>query len=432
MARYLAYTSPARGHLYPIVPTLLELRDRGHEVHVRTLASECAALNALGLHAAPIADAIEATPLADFEGTSMEEALAKALGTFTERARHEVPDLRGAIADTDPDALLVDITTVGAAALADAVGLPWAQSIPLLQSFTPGPGAPPMFGLVPYCLAPELGLEVLNGPRRELGLAPLTSPDEVWRAPLYLYYTEPPLESPDLGFPPSFRFVGSGLWEPPAAAPAWLDELPEPLVVVSASSEFQRDHALIETALLALADEPVGSPSAPPPTIPRRSCPRSTLAWSGGCRTARCCRARRASFATAAWASRRRRWPRACHCASSRSGATSSRSAGASRPSAPAPSCRPTHSARMRCEPPSARRSPCATEHGRSPTQSPAPEARLQPPRRSKPSSCRPPRPRRCEDGIGELEIHATFDDVHVECSGRGHSRLASASRRVR
>ena len=25
MARYLAYTSPARGHLYPIVPTLLEL-----------------------------------------------------------------------------------------------------------------------------------------------------------------------------------------------------------------------------------------------------------------------------------------------------------------------------------------------------------------------------------------------------------------------
>ena len=97
----------------------------------------------------------------------MEEALAKAFGTFTERARHEVPDLRGAIADTDPDALLVDITTVGAAALADAVGLPWAQSIPLFQSFTPGPGAPPVFGLVPYCLAPEPGLEVLNGPRRE-------------------------------------------------------------------------------------------------------------------------------------------------------------------------------------------------------------------------------------------------------------------------
>ena len=25
MTRFLAYTSPARGHLYPLVPTLLEL-----------------------------------------------------------------------------------------------------------------------------------------------------------------------------------------------------------------------------------------------------------------------------------------------------------------------------------------------------------------------------------------------------------------------
>jgi MGT family glycosyltransferase len=258
MARYLAYTSPARGHLYPIVPTLSELRDRGHEVHVRTLESECAALDELGLHAAPIARAIEATPLADFEGTSPETALARAFETFAERARHEIPDLREAIAETGPDALLVDITTVGAAALAEAVGLPWAQSIPLLQSFSPGPGAQPVFGLVPYSLAPEPGLEVLNGPRRELGITPLTTPDEVWRAPLNLYYTAPPLENPELGFPPSFRFVGPGLWEPPAPAPSWLDELPEPLVIVSVSSEFQRDHALIETALVALAEEPEG------------------------------------------------------------------------------------------------------------------------------------------------------------------------------
>jgi UDP:flavonoid glycosyltransferase YjiC (YdhE family) len=35
MARFLAYTSPARGHLYPITPTLLELAGRGHDVHVR-------------------------------------------------------------------------------------------------------------------------------------------------------------------------------------------------------------------------------------------------------------------------------------------------------------------------------------------------------------------------------------------------------------
>ena len=110
---------------------------------------------------------------------------------------------------------------------------------------------------MPYCLAPGPGLEVLNGPIRAVGLEPLTSPDEVWRAPLYLYYTAPPLERVDLGFPPSFRFVGPGLWEPPAPVPSWLDEVPEPLVIVSASSEFQNDHVLIETALLALSDEPV-------------------------------------------------------------------------------------------------------------------------------------------------------------------------------
>src|SRR5256885_1695183 len=40
MARYLVYTSPARGHVYPLVPTLEELRRRGHEVAVRTLESE--------------------------------------------------------------------------------------------------------------------------------------------------------------------------------------------------------------------------------------------------------------------------------------------------------------------------------------------------------------------------------------------------------
>ena len=39
MARYLVYTSPARGHLYPMVPILEELRRRGHEVVVRTLSS---------------------------------------------------------------------------------------------------------------------------------------------------------------------------------------------------------------------------------------------------------------------------------------------------------------------------------------------------------------------------------------------------------
>src|SRR3981081_1767120 len=120
MSRYLAYTSPARGHLYPIVAHRLALRERGHEVHVRTLASELAALEAVGLHAGPIAPAIEQAPLTDFQAATPEGGLAKAFETFAERTTHEVPDLRRAIAEVDPDGLLIDITTVGAAALAEA------------------------------------------------------------------------------------------------------------------------------------------------------------------------------------------------------------------------------------------------------------------------------------------------------------------------
>lgn len=256
MARFLAYTSPARGHLYPIVATLLELRRRGHEVHVRTLASEVDALQAVGLPADWIAPAIEALPLDDWRWSTPEEALAGGLQTFRERSVHEVPDLERAISDVDPDALLVDVTTVGAAALAEAGELPWAQSIPFFQHFALVPGASPEPTLIPFTLSP-VGMEVLNAPRRQLGLAPLARPADAWRAPLYLHYTAEPFEVAGLDLPPSFRLVGPGLWEPPAEAPGWLEDLDQPLVLVTASSEFQRDDALIETALEALGSEEV-------------------------------------------------------------------------------------------------------------------------------------------------------------------------------
>jgi MGT family glycosyltransferase len=256
MARYLAYTSPARGHLYPIVPTLLELRDRGHEVHLRTLASELGALRALGLHAEPIAAEIEALPLPDSVAPSPEEGLGKALATFAERAAHEVPDLQHAIADVAPDALLIDITTVGAAAVAEAGALPWAQSVPLFQRFSPDPSVPSAVTPVPFGIAPEPGLAVINGPRTEVGLSPLTGREEMWRAPLHLYYTARPFEL-DLQFPPSFRLVGPGVWEPPAPEPGWLADPDAPLLLVSVSSELQSDAALIQTALDAFRDENV-------------------------------------------------------------------------------------------------------------------------------------------------------------------------------
>jgi MGT family glycosyltransferase len=256
MARFLTYTSPARGHLYPITATLLELRGRGHEVHVRTLASEVEALQALGLHAAPIAPAIEKLELDDYDWSTPEEALAGGLRTFGRRSVHEVPDLQRTMADVDPDALLVDVTTVGAAAVAEAGTIPWAQWIPFFQHFAVVPNASPELTMIPFTLAP-IGMEVLNAARQRLRLAPLAEPGETWRAPLYLYVTAEPFEVEGLELPPSFRLVGPGLWEPPAEAPDWLEDVHQPLVLVTASSEFQRDDALVETTLQAMRSDDV-------------------------------------------------------------------------------------------------------------------------------------------------------------------------------
>ena len=251
MSRYLAYTSPARGHLYPIVGTLLELRDRGHEVHVRTLASEVPALRAIGLRAEPIAAEIESITLDDWKGSDPEEGLGLAYATFTARAEHEVPDVTRAIEDVDPTGLLIDVTTVGAAAVAEAGTIPWVQTIPLFQHFSFTPGVPRHLAMVPFEIAPP-GLDVLNGPRKAVGLEPLNADDSLWRAPLHLYYTAPPFGPAGIELPPTFLMVGPGIWEPPSEPPSFLADIERPLVLVSASSELQSDAVLVETALAAL------------------------------------------------------------------------------------------------------------------------------------------------------------------------------------
>jgi MGT family glycosyltransferase len=107
MARYLVYTSPARGHLYPVVPTFEELRRRGHEVVVRTLASEVGLLGGLGFEAESIDPAIERKEHADWQARTPIGALQDNLNVFFERARLDGPDLRRAIEEERPEALLI-------------------------------------------------------------------------------------------------------------------------------------------------------------------------------------------------------------------------------------------------------------------------------------------------------------------------------------
>jgi MGT family glycosyltransferase len=62
--------------------------------------------------------------------------------------------------------------------------------------------------------------------------------------------------------------IGAGAWEPPAKAPAWLDTIDRPLVLVTTSSEFQDDGVLVRTALEALAEEPVSVVATMPAGVP--------------------------------------------------------------------------------------------------------------------------------------------------------------------
>jgi MGT family glycosyltransferase len=253
MARYLAYTSPARGHLYPIVATLLELRQRGHEVHVRTLASGVPELQAVGLQADRIDPAIEEVPLDSWQASTPQEGIAGIFRTFAQRATHEVPNMRQAISDLDPDALLLDITAVGAAAVAEASAIPWAQSIPYFEFSQFSPTGPNQFTHAPFAFDPA-GIEVLDAPRHQVGLPPLSGAHDLLRASLCIYYTAPPFE-PGHTLPASFRMVGPGLWDPPSKTPAWFEELDKPVVLVTVSSEYQRDDALVAVALEALQND---------------------------------------------------------------------------------------------------------------------------------------------------------------------------------
>ena len=111
--------------------------------------------------------------------------------------------------------------------------------------------------LAPFTLVPA-GMDVLNESRRQVGLAAIKDPGDAWRSPLHLYFTAEPFDISKDEYPPTLRMVGPGLWEPAAGAtPDWLDQIGEPLVLVTASSELQADDALITTTLEALRGQDV-------------------------------------------------------------------------------------------------------------------------------------------------------------------------------
>ncbi len=272
MAKLLCYTSPARGHLFPTVPILLEMKRRGHEVVVLTLAAEVERVSAEGLRARAIAGGIEAIEHDDHGASSPAAALDRAVRVFVARAAHEILDLEKAIREERPDGLLVDFNSWGAAAVAEKSGLPWALFMPYflpwrLPGLPPfGPGLAPRNDLLGRIRDGVVGtlvhrvvnrnLPLLNELRLRVGLGPLQHMTDMGRtAPRILYYTAEPFEYACPARPASVVMVGPGLWEPPGPGLEWLDEIDRPIVLVTCSTEYQADGKLVTAALEGLAGE---------------------------------------------------------------------------------------------------------------------------------------------------------------------------------
>ena len=274
MATILAYVDAVPGRLYPLVPTLLELQRRGHRVAVRCGVDDVERLRSIGLAAEPLAPSIERFAPDDWRARTPITALIRGLGQFGERARFQIPDLQRAIEAEHPDILFIDEGAWGAAAAAEASGLPWAYSIvspvPLRSKDVPpfGLGFAPrhdLIGRVRDATIARIGLLALerliarkmNPLRRNLGLRPVHTIGDVYlAADTVLAYTAEPFEYPRSDWPSKVRLVGPGLWEPPAEPPVWLAGIERPLVLVTCSTLFQNDRRLAEVACEAFAGEP--------------------------------------------------------------------------------------------------------------------------------------------------------------------------------
>jgi UDP:flavonoid glycosyltransferase YjiC (YdhE family) len=302
--RVLAYTSPARGHLYPAVPIMAELARRGHNATLYSLAGELEQLAPLGIEGKAIDPAIERIEIEDYRERSQLGAIRSVFRAFSKRSASEAPDLERAIAEHDPDVLLIDINCWGAATVSEASGRPWAMYspylLPLPSKDAPayGPGLRPMngpLGTVRDTLVNRVSERIsfqstmpqINALRSEHSLRALARFDDLLAAPsLLLSLTAEGFEYPHSDWPANVKLVGPMNWspsfdgsshdrhahraaldegpaprqlspepvstQPPTDVPAWLDDLVDPLVLVTCSTELQRDKRLLRVALEAL------------------------------------------------------------------------------------------------------------------------------------------------------------------------------------
>ncbi len=287
MARILAYTSPAIGHLFPMCALLAELGRRGHAVWLRTLSDGVPVGADLGFNTDAIDPRIEAVVSADWTSQNSRAVLQMTIDVFGRRGAHEIADLRDAAAVARPDLLIIDTNCWGAIAAAGAGRLPWVVFSPYTPFLTsrgvPPAGAgmkplPGVLGRVRDAGVRTVVRRIFDAPMLvwlnqfcvAVGCPQVRSVDEyLRRAPLTLVASGEPFEYPHPDWGLDVVMIGPCDFDRPAQqVPEWVSDLEGPVILVTASSVKQADDHLVMTALAALADEPVRVVATCPAGVP--------------------------------------------------------------------------------------------------------------------------------------------------------------------
>jgi MGT family glycosyltransferase len=262
-----------------------ELVRRGHEVRVLAHRAARARVERTGAEFVEFTKTLpdldisrpETDPVRDWEART---AIGAAARLRDRGVVGPLPDMAGEcaelLAEWPADVLVYDWLFVGAAVAAEAARVP---AVALIHCPYPLPveGAPPLFsGLAPKAgrvgalrdaafngltrRFSAKGLPVLNRVRAEHGLEPLERwEDQLLGTDEILMMTAPELDFSSRGaLPPNVHYVGPAFepFDPEWSSP-WPPENQDPLVVISVSTSYMSQNALVQRVLDSVAPLPV-------------------------------------------------------------------------------------------------------------------------------------------------------------------------------
>lgn len=287
MARYLFTTWEGGGHVQPMLLVARGLQDRGHQALV--LSDACNAPDAAAFdlpfrswrHAPSRPDKTAASDLLrDWEADNPAEGIENLCDRLIAGpAALFARDVLEALDSAAFDAVVTQELLFGAMVAAEASGVPLALFCANVWPFPTLPGLPPFgAGMAPATsdqdamlhqmvgqttrMLFQTGLPALNAAREGLGLPPLADLfDQIGVARRILLATSRAFDFAPEPLAEPFRYVGPYVGDPVDAGDSWRSPWPaedaRPLVVVTSSSLYEAQEALLERIVAALGSLPV-------------------------------------------------------------------------------------------------------------------------------------------------------------------------------